>query len=136
MQFDLFRIYFDFLIKGDFIMSKKRISKHWHVIFSDVRDFEIFDDLDPAEILDVVCDTWCSFPGRSAMCYFCISTSGVYHLHCYFSSKGNVSDAIYKLFPGTIVEPLNCSLHTFILFMIRSGEEVLDYSVGVSEDVI
>ena len=117
-------------------MSKKRISKHWHVIFSDVRDFEIFDDLDPAEILDVVCDTWCSFPGRSAMCYFCISTSGVYHLHCYFSSKGNVSDAIYKLFPGTIVEPLNCSLHTFILFMIRSGEEVLDYSVGVSEDVI
>ena len=117
-------------------MSKKVRSKNWHVIFSDVRDFGIFDGLGPKKILNVVCDTWCSFPGRTAMCYYCMSDAGVYHLHCYFSSRGCFSDVIYKMFPGTIVEPLNCSLHNFILFMIRSCEEVLDYSVGVSEDVI
>lgn len=118
-------------------MYKRYRGRSWHVVFPDVRDFEIFDDLEPAEILNVVCDTWCSFPGRTAMCYFCMSTSGVYHLHCYFTDKIVFHPKVIRtLFPGVIAEPLRCSVYYFMLYMKKSTDDILDFCVGVSEDVI
>lgn len=98
------------------------VSKSFFCVFNNPVEHDYVGT--PQEIVEQIIEKWCKGNSdRTCAVSYCISSSGLHHLHCVFEDKKSMRfSAIKKLFPSMNIEPTKGSKKQVENYIYKKGK--------------